>query len=335
MKLRGPVSSALICAAVACTGYDRQSVLDPASPHAASTRQLFYFMIAVSVVVYVVVVGMLLLVIRNRRVAVDDLQSPAREEKAGRIIRLALAVVVPVLFVFLLYDFAVARGVGEMPDSSMLTIEVTGHQWWWEAAYDDPVPHNIFRTANEIHIPVGRPVRIKLASHDVIHSFWVPNLSGKKDLIPGHKDELVIQADRPGIYRGQCAEFCGLEHAKMSFWVVAEPVQDFSRWVERQRQPAPEPTDSITAAGRAVFETGSCATCHTIASTRAAATVGPNLTHIASRLTIAAGALPNNRGNLAGWIVDPQTIKPGAKMPPNSLAPRELQALLAYLETLK
>ncbi len=335
MRLRSPIFGALVCGAMACTGYDRQSVLDPAGPQAASTRQLFYFMIVVSVVVYVIVVGALLLVIRNRRVAADDLESPAREERASYVVKFAVAVVVPVLFLFLLYDFAVARGIGHMPTTPTLTIDVTGHQWWWDVSYEDPIPHNIVRTANEIHIPVGRPVVIKLASHDVIHSFWVPNLSGKKDLIPGHKTVLWMRADKPGIYRGQCAEFCGLEHAKMALLVVAEPVADFAKWIEHQRQPAPTPTDSAAAKGQVVFENGPCAMCHTIASTRAAATVGPDLTHLASRMTLAAGALQNTRGNLAGWIVDPQTIKPGAKMPANSLAPTDLQALLAYLGTLK
>ena len=320
---------------MACTGYDRQSVLDPAGPQATSTHQLFYFMMAVSVVVYVIVIGALLLIIRNRRYAVDDTESPPREERAGRAVKLAVAVVIPILFLFLLYDFAVARGIGRMPESSMLTIDVTGHQWWWEVAYEDPIPHNIVRTANEIHIPVGRPVMIKLASHDVIHSFWVPNLSGKKDLIPGHKNELWIRADHPGIYRGQCAEFCGLEHAKMALLVVAEPAEDFSRWIIHQREPAPVPADSMTAKGQEVFESGPCVMCHTISSTAAAATVGPDLTHVASRLTLAAASLPNTRGNLAGWIVDPQIIKPGAKMPANALSPSDLQALLAYLGTLK
>jgi cytochrome c oxidase subunit 2 len=326
---------ALASVAVACTGYDHQSVLDPAGPQATSTRQLFYFMMGVAVIVYVIVVGALILVIRNRRTAVDDPQSPAREAKAEWTIKIAVAIVVPVLFVFLLYDFAVARVVGRMPEGPMLTIDVTGHQWWWEVTYEDPVPHNIFHTANEIHIPVGRPVRIKLASHDVIHSFWVPNLNGKKDLIPGHADDIMIRADKPGIYRGQCAEFCGLEHAKMAMLVVAESPEAFTRWVELQRQPAATPVDSLAMAGQRVFESGSCAMCHTIASTQAAATVGPNLTHLAGRTTIAAGTLRNSRGNLAGWILDPQTIKPGAKMPANALAPGELQALLAYLGTLR
>ena len=292
-------------------------------------------MVAVSVVTYVLVVGALFAVIRNRRNAADDPASPPREDRAERAVKLAVLVVIPVLFLFLIYDFAVARNINRMPAGPVLTIDVTGHQWWWEVSYEDPVPHNIVRTANEIHIPVGRTVMIKLASHDVIHSFWVPNLSGKKDLLPGHKDALWIRADRPGIYRGQCAEFCGLQHAKMALFVVAEPAAEFTNWIQHQREPGPTPTDSMTAQGQVVFETGPCAMCHTIASTRAAATVGPDLTHIASRMTLAAGTLPNTRGNLGGWIVDPQTIKPGAKMPANSLAPKDLQALLAYLGTLK
>ncbi|MFL5637999.1 MAG: cytochrome c oxidase subunit II [Gemmatimonadaceae bacterium] len=335
MRSRGPISIALTCAVVACTGYDRQSVLDPVSPHAASTRQLFYFMLVVSVITYILVVGALFAVIRNRRYATDDPVSPAREHRAERAVQIAVLIVIPVLFLFLLYNFAVARNIGRMPAGPQLTIDVTGHQWWWDVVYEDPVPHNIVRTANEIHIPVGQTVMIKLASHDVIHSFWVPNLSGKKDLLPGHKDALWIRADRPGIYRGQCAEFCGLEHAKMALLVVAEPAAEFRTWIQHQRQPAPTPADSLTTKGQLVFETGPCAMCHTIASTRAAATVGPDLTHLASRMTLAAGTLPNTRGNLGGWIVDPQTIKPGAKMPANSLEPKDLQALLAYLGTLK
>jgi cytochrome c oxidase subunit 2 len=292
-------------------------------------------MVGVSVIVYIIVVGALFAVIRNRRYATDDPKSPPRDDRAERAVRLGVLIVVPILFLFLIYDFAVARGIGRMPNESMLTIDVTGHQWWWEVVYEDPVPHNIFRSANEIHIPVGEPVMIKLASHDVIHSFWVPNLSGKKDLLPGHKAVIWIRADKPGVYRAQCAEFCGLEHAKMAMYVVAQPVGEFTAWVQRQRQPPPEPAESVTVAGRRVFEAGPCSSCHTIASTGAAATVGPDLTHFASRLTIAAGTLENTRGNLAGWIVDPQTIKPGAKMPAHALPASDLQALLAYLGTLK
>lgn len=321
---------------LACTSYDRQSVLDPAAPEAASIHTLFLVMLVISIVVYVIVVGVMLGIMGRRHAVTDaELRSPKREESATRWIKLAVAVIVPILFAFLVYDLSIGRNLNKMPTEPMLTIDVTGHQWWWDVEYEDPIPQNRVHTANEIHIPVGRKVRVKLASHDVIHSFWVPNLTGKKDLIPGHDNELVIQADRPGTFRGPCAEYCGLEHAKMALFVVAEPKEKFAEWIDHQRTPSVPPSDSLAVAGQLVFETGPCATCHSIAGTRAAARVGPDLTHLQSRSTIAAGTLENTRGNLAGWIVDPQAIKPGAKMPTNQIEPKNLQALLAYLETLK
>jgi len=312
-----------------------QSALSPAGPEAGSISHLFYFMLAVAVVVYILVVGALLLIIRRRRESDDDPRSPEREAVAARRIRLAVAVTVPVMFVLLAYDFAVGRGIGAMPTAPMLTVTVTGHRWWWQVDYEDPVPQNRVRTANEIHIPVGRPVRVKLLSHDVIHSFWVPNLAGKKDLIPGHHNELVIRADRPGIYRGQCAEFCGAQHANMAMLVIAEAPDQYDAWLARQRQPAPIPTDTLAVRVQSVLEGGSCAMCHSVASTRAAGGIGPDLTHVAGRRTIAAGTLANTTGNLAAWIVDPQTLKPGVDMPANALSSADLRALLAYLRTLR
>jgi cytochrome c oxidase subunit 2 len=169
----------------------------------------------------------------------------------------------------------------------------------------------------------------------VIHSFWVPNLQGKKDLIPGQVNTLHLQADRPGVFRGQCAEFCGLQHAHMALYVVAEPKEEFARWQARQRQPAPEPATDEQRDGLGVFLSSSCVLCHAINGTSAGGVTGPNLTHVASRLSLAAGTLPNTRRHLAGWIVDPQSQKPGNNMPPNLLRPDELQALLSYLEILR
>jgi cytochrome c oxidase subunit 2 len=236
------------------------------------------------------------------------------------------------LFVSVSTGSAIARVGGLRP----LRIDVTGHQWWWEVEYPDNAdPQNIVTTANEIHVPVGRPVLIKMSSDDVIHSFWAPNLDGKKDLIPGHETRTWFRADTAGVYRGQCAEFCGHQHAKMAFFIVAEPKLEFEHWLEGQKGQASKPTDTLAQAGERVFLSGTCAMCHAIAGTGAGSKVGPDLTHLASRRTIAAGTLPNNTGNLAGWILDPQSIKPGAKMPPNQLDPQSLQALLAYLGTLK
>ena len=190
-------------------------------------------------------------------------------------------------------------------------------------------------TANEIHVPVGRPVVIELRATDVIHSFWVPNLGVKRDMIPGEETSIWFQADTAGVYRGQCAEFCGYQHAKMAFEVVAEPPERFAAWLIRQRDTASTPADSVAARGQEVFLATSCVMCHAIGGTPAGSRIGPNLTHLASRRTIGAGSLPNTRGNLGGWIVDPQRIKPGARMPPNSLEPDDLQALLVYLERLE
>jgi cytochrome c oxidase subunit 2 len=248
-----------------------------------------------------------------------------------------VAVTVVILFIFLIADFSTGRALASLAQQrgDALTIEVVGHQWWWEIRYRDTQAHRILTTANEIHVPVGRPVRLRMSSTDVIHSFWVPNLHGKKDLIPGYMSTAWFRADQPGVYRGQCAEFCGHQHAKMGLLVVAQAPEEFHRWYEHQLKTAPPPADSVQARGQEVFETHSCAMCHTIRGTQAGGRVAPDLTHLASRRTLAAAVLPNNRGHLGGWITDPQRIKPGTRMPPNQIPSEDLQALLSYLQSLK
>jgi cytochrome c oxidase subunit 2 len=184
-------------------------------------------------------------------------------------------------------------------------------------------------------VPVGRPVALELRGDDVIHSFWVPNLGVKRDMIPGHATSVLFQADAPGVYRGQCAEFCGAQHAKMGFLVVAEPPEEFAAWLDRQRDSARTPADSLARRGQEVFLASSCAMCHAVGGTPAGGRLGPNLTHVAGRRTIAAGTLPNVRGHLAGWIIDPQQIKPGARMPASAIPPADLRAILAYVESLR
>jgi cytochrome c oxidase subunit 2 len=246
----------------------------------------------------------------------------------------AVAVTVAIVFLFVIASYWVGRALVAQP-AAALNIDVTAQRWWWDVRYRDPVPSREFVTANEIHIPVGRPVELTLRSIDVIHSLWVPNLQGKKDLIPGQVNTLWLQADRPGVFRGQCAEFCGLQHAHMALQLLAEPEDEFARWQAQQLEPAPEPATDEQRKGRHVFMTSSCVLCHAIAGTRAGGVAGPNLTHVASRRSLAAGTIPNTRGHLAGWIVDPQLRKPGNNMPPNPLRGDELQALLSYLETLR
>jgi cytochrome c oxidase subunit 2 len=221
------------------------------------------------------------------------------------------------------------------PHSNPLVVIVTGHQWWWEFSYVDSVAENRVTTANELHVPVGRPVILRLKSSDVIHSFWVPNMHGKRDAIPGYTTLMWFIADKPGSYQGQCAEFCGYEHARMGFLLQAEAPEKFAAWITAAKQAAIEPTDSIAKRGKEVFLSMPCASCHTIGGTKAGGHVGPPLTHIASQSTLAAASYPNNTGYLTAWIVDPQSLKPGANMPQNVLSPQDLRALVHYLQTLK
>jgi len=326
-----------------------ESVLRPASPQASAVHGLWDFMLIVSVIVYVLVMAAALYAVWCARQAARDgtaigpdpaardrvvREEYARTRSMRRVLTGAGALTVLTLFTYLLYDFSVGRANAiPLHDPQALHIRIVGHQWWWEVQYQDTAPHHLVTTANEIHVPVGRPVIFQLESADVIHSFWIPNLNGKKDLVPGHVNYAWFTAVRPGIYRGQCAEFCGYEHAKMAVLVIAQPAAQFNGWYAAQLRPAAPPpaNDSIRVAGERVFLAGPCALCHTIEGTMAGGRTGPTLTHLASRLTLAAGMLPNTRGNLAGWIADPQRIKPGALMPPNALSPRDLRALLAYL----
>jgi cytochrome c oxidase subunit 2 len=255
--------------------------------------------------------------------------------RRNRVVAGAVGVTILTLFVLLFASVSTSRAIGSLGSRNATVIKVTGHQWWWGVEYQDPVPSRMVTTANEIHIPAGRPVLIQLAAADVIHSFWVPSLHGKRDLIPGHDSELWIEADRPGVYRGFCAEFCGHQHAHMGFLVIADPPERYAAWYEAQLQTPPPPVGPLQQRGRQIVESAPCAICHNIQGTQASGKLGPDLTHLASRRTLAAATLPNTVGDLGGWIVDPQTIKPGNQMPANSLTAEDLQAVLAYLESLK
>jgi cytochrome c oxidase subunit 2 len=214
-------------------------------------------------------------------------------------------------------------------------IRLIGHQWWWEVRYDGATPSDMFTTANELHIPVGTPIRLSLESADVIHSFWVPSLAGKQDLIPGHNNSIELLAQKGGAYRGQCAEFCGLQHAHMGLLIVAEPSDTFEKWQTAQRAAAAAPQESDRVKGAQVFVSKPCALCHTIRGTSAGGTVGPDLTHLGSRAYIGADVLPLTSGSLATWIADPHGVKPGVNMPPVHLGADELNAVTAYLIGLK
>ncbi|MBV8913226.1 MAG: c-type cytochrome, partial [Acetobacteraceae bacterium] len=269
------------------------------------------------------------------RLDTPPLEASARgERRAGIAVGAALALTIVTIAVLTVISYA-STHVVSAASGEPLHIRVRGYQWWWEVAYLDQVPSRSFLTANEIHVPVGTPVHVDLAAVDVIHSFWVPNIAGKQDLIPGRSNEITIQADTPGRYRGQCAEFCGLQHAHMAMLVVAEAPAEFERWRAQQLAPATASASQEQEQGRKVFEAKACAGCHAVRGTSASGTLGPDLTHVGGREYIAAGELPTTRGTLAAWIADPQGIKPGNNMPLVPLSADELRAVSAYLAALQ
>ncbi len=306
-------------------------------------RGLFWFFTILLGIIFVIVIGLLLgtLARSHRGIEQEPLErihapSGATEKKLARTVT-AASIATTVILIGLLVASVITgnaiSGLGHRKDG--MVVEVTGNQWWWYIRYLNDDASRIVATANEIHIPVGRPVMIRATSHDVIHSFWVPNLHGKVDLIPSHLNTEWIEADRPGRFRGQCAEFCGIQHAHMALWVIAETPEHFAAWMNSQLQPAAAPSDADLQRGQQVFLNHACVFCHTIAGTPAMGSAGPDLTHLGSRSTIAAGTLPNTKGNLGGWIADPQNIKPGNHMATVDLSAEDLQPLLDYLESLK
>lgn len=313
-----------------------QSALDPRGPQAARIENLWWLFLIVSVAVWMAVAIWLYLALWRRNRAALPERSDGEPRKL-RVVAAATGVTIIVLFVLVAASVFASRAMTTFPDPATrpVIVDVIGHQWWWEIVYDDEVASRTFRTANELRIPVGRPVIVRGTSRDVIHSFWVPNLHGKIDLIPGRTNTIWFQADEPGEYRGQCAEFCGLQHAKMAFIVVAEPEEAFEQWAARQRVTPARPEDPWLKRGEEVFLAAQCSLCHTIRGAGAWGRVAPDLSRVGSRRTLAAGTLRNTRGHMAGWILDPQHVKPGNFMPPTTLAAEDLQALLDYLESLR
>ena len=318
-----------------------QNAINPAGPNAQNLSNLWWLMFIVCSIVYVFVMIALFLSLRGRTADAAErgfvLHPPSDSERRRQItVVVSIAITIAILFVFLLASYSSGRALNlNDPAKAGLSIELTGHQWWWEARYNDVDPSNIFITANEIHIPVGVPVQFTLRGADVIHSFWVPNLAGKKDLIPGKVNTIWIQADKPGVYRGQCAEYCGLQHAKMALWIVADPQEQFFAWRQNQTQQAVPPASDTQKRGQQVFFAATCVMCHAINGTPAGSNIGPNLTHVGSRQMIAAATLSNTREHLALWIKDSQTFKPGNRMPQHNLSDADLQSLVEYIENLK
>jgi cytochrome c oxidase subunit 2 len=303
-------------------------VLDPAGPFAAPLNTLTWGLLAMSALVMAVVLVALAIALFAPR--------PWRQRMGGeRLIWIAgLGFPVVVLSALLVWGLSLTSRLSEAPRPGDLRVRVTGEMWWWRVAYLDEAGSELFQDANEIHVPVGRTIALELESTDVIHSFWVPRLAGKLDMIPGRRNVLRIQADRPGTYSGQCAEYCGGAHALMAFVVVAHAPEDYVRWRERAARPAVVIPQQ--AAGAAVFDRSGCGACHTIRGTSATGAAGPDLTHVGARRTLGAGVLPNNPGTMGGWIADSQAIKPGNRMPAYPvLSGQDLRAVSAYMGSLK
>jgi cytochrome c oxidase subunit 2 len=313
------------------------SVLDPRGPRATPDSDFGWFMFGLAAVIFAIVVLIMLVGIARRRGHGADLTTPGSRpssDTGGHAFVIGGGLVFPIvtLTVLVVLTLRTMIELSAPASAASLTIQVIGHQFWWEVRYPDQ--HVV--TANEIHIPAGQPVTLELSAVDVIHSFWVPQIMPKVDMIPGHPNTSWIQADQPGVYRGQCAEFCGVQHAHMAFLVVADPPGQFSAWMSHQQAPAPQPDDPDIQRGAQVFASAGCITCHVIrvGAQPTGGSIGPDLTHVASRQTLAAGLLENNRGNLGGWIANPQALKPGNLMPVLNLNASDLSALLDYLESL-
>ena len=302
-------------------------VLDPAGPYAGSITLLSWVLFALAAFVLLIVFASLWVALFGK----SELQQKLGGTKVIWIAGIAFPVVV--LTILLVWGLMLTRHLSDPIDGSELRIRVTGEMWWWRVAYLDRGGRPIVHDANELHIPAGQPVVLELESADVVHSFWVPRLSGKLDMIPGRRNLMRIQADAPGAFGGQCAEYCGGPHALMGLTVIAHEPAAFARLMEARKASQSAARGSAATEGARLFQSTGCSACHRIAGTGANGLAGPDLTHVGSRRSLGAGILPNNRGTLTGWIGNAQAIKPGNRMPPYTLLSQaQLAQLAAYLE---
>jgi cytochrome c oxidase subunit II len=317
----------------ALAGCGRQSTLDPHSEPAHNIATLWWWMLLAAGIVFAGAIVLIVLSwVRRKR---EGLPILGKDEGVTTGAVVFFGIVVPVLTLAALFavaNFEVAKGTSApSTGSTKMTVEVIGRQWFWEVRY----PGTTAVTANEIHIPARTRVNLVAKTADVIHSFWIPELNRKIDMIPGRTNRILLYADKPGVYRGQCGEFCGLQHAHMGMFVVADPPARFRAWLANMARPRVAPATAQQRRGETVFLTNQCASCHSIRGTAARGTIGPDLTHLATRTTLAAATIPNTEGYLGGWILDPQHVKPGNKMPALNLSPADFHALLDYLVALR
>jgi cytochrome c oxidase subunit 2 len=319
-------------AAVLLAGCGQQSMLSTRSPQAHNIMLLWWWMLGVAAIVFFGAVGMLLIAWFKR--GAPGLPLLGERETVAEGLVLVFGIGVPIVVLVALFGvsdiYLIKQTSPPSPRSTAMTIDVVGEQWWWEARY----PGTGAVTANEIHIPASTRVNLVTTTADVIHSFWVPALNRKIDLIPGRENRILLYASSPGVFRGQCSQFCGFQHANMAMEVVAQTPAAFRAWLAGNAAPASTPTGGPAAAGKRLFMSSQCASCHRIAGTSAQGLVGPDLTHVASRSTLAALTIRNTPTELAAWIRNPQAIKPGVRMPDLGLSNSQVAQIVAYLETL-
>jgi len=341
-------TSLAVGAALAVSGCGKQSILSPRSPQTHSIRTLWWWMFAVAAMVFLGAIAMLVLAWFKRDTR--GLPFIGEREPVFQGLVLAFGIGIPLVVLIALFGVSDVYLVGQTAPpparQTAMTIDVIGHQWWWEVRYPGRAqPGAGFTsgtgsgsaavTANEIHIPVDTRVTVVATTADVIHSFWVPQLARKIDMVPGRFNRVLLYASRPGRYRGQCAEFCGLQHANMALYVIAQPRAAFDAWLSGMAAPAPAPAGGTARVGERLFMADQCASCHEIRGTAAQGLVGPDLTHVATRRTLAGAEIRNTPANLVRWIQSPQSIKPGDRMPDLGLSRRDVAAIAAYLETLR
>jgi cytochrome c oxidase subunit II len=299
----------------------------PASLQATALAEVGWVLVAGAATIFALTMGLLVLALRRRKQPVAA---------AWWVLGAGIAFPGTVLSALLAYSVVRTAGLEEPPARAPVVIGITGHLWWWEIRYHDPASGRWIVGANELRLPAGRPVQLGLQSADVIHSFWVPTLGGKMDLVPGRVNRLVITATAPGVHRGVCAEYCGTQHARMALHVVVQAPEQFDRWLAAQAAPASPPADETLERGRRAFLDNGCAGCHAVRGVAEGSALGPDLTHVGSRLHLGAGTLPNDRAALARWIANPHEFKPGARMPSfQHLDGATLDALAGYLAHLR
>jgi cytochrome c oxidase subunit 2 len=309
---------------------ETSSPFTPRSPQALAIERLFNLNLAIGAIIFLLVTGLVIYI--SYRFRARPGQGEPRQIAGNRRLEIAWTIAPALILVVIFGLTLVAMRTADPPVGQQRPdLRVIGHQWWWEVQY----PNSGVITANEIHIPTGKPLLVQLEAADVIHDFWVPQLGPKRDMVPGKTNYIWMQADRPGTYSGACSEYCGVQHAWMRILAIAQPQAAFDAWQQQQLRGAPSATGGDVAQGAKRFQQMTCVNCHAIGGTTSQARIGPDLTHLASRQTLAAGLMQNTPENLTLWMKNPQAVKPGTYMPNLQLSDNDVRALVAYMETLK